>query len=147
MANIIEKLSDVLLPKAIEFGYEIVEIKYEKSELCVYIWKKGGVDLNDCEKFHNAASELLDEFDFTSGAQYTLSISSPGLDRAIVTDDDYRRNLDEDVEIIFYKATGKKKTHGKLVAYSQDEVTLSDGNKQKIYNKKDISVCRPYIKF
>ena len=136
MANVVEKLTEVLSPKALELGYEIVEIKYEKSELTVYIWKKGGVDLNDCEKFHNVASEILDGFDFTSGAQYTLSISSPGLDRPIVSDDDYRRNIDEEVEIIFDKATGKKKTHGKLVAYSQDEVVLSEGNKQKNYNKK-----------
>jgi len=147
MANVVEKLTEVLSPKALELGYEIVEIKYEKAELTVYIWKKGGVDLNDCEKFHNAASEMLDEVDFTSGAQYTLSVSSPGLDRLIISDDDYRRNLDEEVEIIFDKATGKKKTHGKLVDYSQDEVVLSEGNKQKNYNKKDISVLRPYIKF
>lgn len=147
MSNTVEKLYDLLSPKAAELGYETVEIKYEKSELIVYIWKKGGVNLDDCEKFHNAASELLDEFDFTSGAQYTLSISSPGLDRAIVTDDDYRRNLNEDVEIVFDKTIGKKNVRGILVDYSQNDVTLSASGKQKIYNKKDISVLRPYIKF
>ena len=87
------------------------------------------------------------EADFPS--EYQLNISSPGLDRPIVDDDDYRRNLGEVIEI-FYEENGKKeKIHGELKAYTSEDVTIIGGkNKKEItINKTKINKVLPYIEF
>ncbi len=133
-------------------GYEIVDIEYKKmygeNNLIIFIFKKGGVDLDDCEKVCQAIDIILDESDFTKGEAYNLNISSPGLDRLIVTNDDYRRSLDTEIEVIFDKPQGKmKKTNGILIKYDKDTLTLEKGGKENVYNKADLKTVRPYIKF
>ncbi len=134
-------------------GYEVVEIKYFKEykhpSLTIFVWKKGGIQIDDLEVLHNAVSDELDLYEADFPSEYQLNISSPGLDRPIVDDDDYRRNLGEVIEI-FYEENGKKeKIHGELKAYTSDDVTIIGGkNKKEItINKTKINKVLPYIEF
>ena len=108
-----------------ELGYEIVEVefakKYNGDNLTVFIDKKEGyIDITDCEKVHNAIDEPLDELDPTMGKPYTLNVSSPGIDRPIVTDKDYNRNLGEVLEVKLFQAIQKKKIFiGKLLSFDE----------------------------
>ena len=139
-------------PYVEDAGYELVDATFEKSygtdTLTLFIYKKGGVDLSDCEKVTSILDPVLDEFDFCSGG-YNFNVSSPGLDRPIVTMDDYRRNEGEEVEIVFKEPQGKKRSaHGKLVSYDEETFTLlSDKGKETVFAKGNAAVVRPYIKF
>ena len=148
----VEELKVILQPIIEKAGYELIELSFEKSygtdTLTAFIYKKGGVDLNDCEKVSVLLDPILDDVDFGSQG-YNFNVSSPGLDRPIVTMDDYRRNVDEDIEIVFKQPIGKKKSaHGTLVFYDEETFALKGTNgKETVYNKQDALCVRPYIHF
>ena len=63
----INELKDFLEKISLPMGVEIVDIEWndKTSALTVYIETESGVDLDTCEKFHNAIMEPIDEFDPT----------------------------------------------------------------------------------
>ncbi len=132
-----DELRGLLVSIAQPMGIEVVDVEFKMSKnpsLTVFIDTEDGVDLDTCEKYHNAIDAMLDEFDFTFGASYTLNVSSPGLDRPLKTPRDFDRHLGEDVEIRFYAPEkGKKYFEGKLVGYDENNVIIEmDGTEKKI---------------
>lgn len=148
-----EKVEEMITPIVNNLGMEIVEVAYEKKNsgmnLTIYIDKKGGVSLDDCEAVHHAIDEPLDQLDPTDGKPYTLNVSSPGLDRPIVSDKDYARNLGEVLEISTFKKIGASKRFvGELVEFNEDEVTLKDKKGKLVtLDRKLISKATKYIEF
>lgn len=133
----IDELKSILLSIAEPMNIEVVDVEFKMSKnpsLTVYIDTEDGVDLDTCEKYHNAIDPVLDEFDFTYGASYTLNVSSPGLDRPLRTPRDFDRHMGEDMEIRFYAPEkGKKYFEGKLVGYDDNNVIIeTDGAEKKI---------------
>lgn len=152
MASVKEKVENLVLPIIEGFGLDLVEVSYEKKydgmNLTIYIDKKGGVDLNDCEKVHRAIDEPLDELDPTNGASYTLNVSSAGLDREIKTDKDFNRNIGEELEIKLYQKIGKSKEYvGMLKSFDQEEITLDQNGEEIKLPRKVISKATKYIRF
>lgn len=153
MANIKKQVEDLVTPIANSFGLEIVEVAYEKKSvgmnLTIYIDKKGGVTIDDCEKLHNAIDEPLDELDPTNGQSYTLNVSSPGLDRELKTDRDFERNIGEVLEINLFKKIGlSKKFVGELKKVdSENIVIVTLKGKEMQINRDLISKATKYIDF
>ena len=110
-------------------GYEIVEIRYTKEygkfNLTVFIWHEDEVTLDDCEKVHNAVSDALDAAEDLFPADYVLNVSSSGLDRPIVTDDDFRRAMGTEIEAVAPECTYR----GTLTAYTADSFTIESAGK------------------
>ena len=119
-----QEIREVLEPLARDLGVEIYEIDFKQGKnpsLTVFLdtEKEGGIDLNTCESFHNAADPVLDELDPTYGQPYTLNISSPGLDRPFKKDRDYLRNIGKKVEVKLYAPyRGEKFFEAVLVEYN-----------------------------
>lgn len=115
-------------PLASSMGIEIVEIEAKVTKepyITIYIDTEDGVDLDTCEKFHNAVDPVLDEIDASNGAAYTLNVSSPGLDRPLKTDRDFERRLGLDVEVKLYAPLkGVKNFEGVLENYDGNNVTI-----------------------
>ncbi len=130
----VEEITSALLPTATAMDIEIVEVEAKvtkNSYITVYIDTENGVDLDTCEKFHNAIDPVLDELDPSFGASYTLNVSSPGLDRPLKTDRDFQRRIGKDVEVkLFAPLKGKKYFECKLVDYDGNNVVLLDGDEQ-----------------
>lgn len=152
MSKIAEIVEELVTPIAESLGCEVVEVefakKYNGDNLTVFIDKKGGVTLEDCEAVHNAIDAPLDECDPTNGKPYTLNVSSPGIDRPIVTDKDYTRNLGEELEVKLFQAVEKKKVFvGKLVKFNENTITLEIGEKEQDLERKMISKATKYINF
>ena len=130
----VEEITSALLPTATAMDIEIVEVEAKvtkNSYITVYIDTENGVDLDTCEKFHNAIDPVLDELDPSFGAPYTLNVSSPGLDRPLKTDRDFQRRIGKDVEVkLFAPLKGKKYFECKLVDYDGNNVVLLDGEEQ-----------------
>ena len=132
--NSVEEITSALLPTATAMGIEIVEVEAKvtkNSYITVYIDTEDGVDLDMCEKFHNAIDPVLDDFDPSYGASYTLNVSSPGLDRPSKTDRDFQKRIGCDVEIkLFAPLKGKKYFECKLIDYDGNNVVIEDGEEQ-----------------
>ena len=80
MANIEEKVENLLKPIIENLGYDLYDVEYVKEGknyyLRIFIDKENGIDLNDCEKVSNSINEKLDEADYIK-EQYYLEVSSP----------------------------------------------------------------------
>lgn len=150
--SVAEIVQEKLEPVVEKLGYELVETEYVKKQngmnLFLYIDSKDGITLEDCEKVHITVDALLDEFDPTNGAPYTLNVSSLGLDRPLKTDKDLNRNIGEDIEISLYsKIDGKKSFVGKLVSFTEDDIVIMAPKGEMTINRKQISKINKYITF
>lgn len=143
----IEEIENALLPIATALSIEIVEVEFKQGKapaLTVYIDTETGVDLNTCEKFHRAIDPVLDELDPTFGVAYTLNVSSPGLDRPLKTERDYKKCLNEKVEVKLYAPLkGKKFFEAKLIGFDENTVELEEkGETFKLEKTKIAKICR-----
>lgn len=146
--NQIFKIAQV---SAEELGYEIVDIEYQKGNkhdlLSIFIFKKEGIDLDDCTKMSHNIEKNLDNLEILTRPYY-LEISSPGLDRPIKTKDDYRRNLENEVEVKLYGPyNGKKEYVGILKDYNEHNVIICVENDIIEIPIKNISSMKQVIKF
>lgn len=152
MSKIAEEVREFITPIVEKLGYEIVDVefakKYNGDNLTVFIDKDGGVGIEDCETVHNAINEPLDELNPTNDNPYILNVSSPGIDRPIVTDKDFKRNLNEIIEVKLYQAVNRKKNYvGELVNFDENKITLNVDGTEIELERKMISKATKYIDF
>lgn len=129
---------------------EIVDIGFDNrtETLTVFIETEQGVDLDTCEKFHNAIMDPIDELDPSNGAPYTLNVSSPGLDRPFKTKRDFERNIGKEVEVkLFAPLKGKKLLEGFLTDYDGNCVAVKIGDEELKISLNKIAKINRAIKF
>ena len=149
----IKALDDIrafLQPFADGLQIEIVDIEWSEKDnsLTIFIETEGGVDLDTCEKFHNAIMLPIDDFDPTYDAPYTLNVSSPGLDRPFKTNRDFERNLGKEVEVkLFAPLKGKKLLEGVLTAFDENTVTVTTAKEEIKIVRNKIAKINKAIKF
>lgn len=135
---------------AVPMNIEIVEVECNENDgaLTVYIETESGVDLDTCEKFHNAIFDPIDELDPSYGEPYTLNVSSPGLDRPFKTFRDFERNLKKEVELKLYAPLkGKKFLQGILCGFDENTVTVTVGKEKLKIPRNKIAKINKAIKF
>ena len=145
-----EEVTELLEKIAEPMGVEIVEVECnEKSgALTVYIETEAGVDLDTCEKFHNAIFDPIDDIDPSYGEPYTLNVSSPGLDRPFKTARDFERNLGKEIELKLYAPLkGKKFLQGFLEEFDDNSVTVTIGKETVKIARNKIAKINKAIKF
>lgn len=154
MSKISEKVEEFIIPIVENLGkdIEIVEVefakKYNGDNLTIFIDKPGGVNIEDCELVHNAVDDPLDELDPTEGRPYTLNVSSPGIDRPIVTDKDFARNIGIELELKLFEPINKKKMLvGTLVAFNNDSIIVENNGENLEIERKKISKATKFINF
>lgn len=135
---------------ATPMGIEIVDLEWNDREtsLTVFIETESGVDLDTCEKFHNAILDPIDELDPTYDKPYTLNVSSPGLDRPFKTQRDFERNLQKEVEVkLFAPLKGKKFLEGVMTGFDENTVTITTDKEELKIAKNKIAKINKAIKF
>ncbi len=143
MANIEEKIEQLVQAKINELGYELYDVEYVKEGkeyfLRIFIDTDKGIDLNDCEKVNNGIMDLLDEADYIKES-YFLEISSPGIERKIRKEKHFDMAMGEAIEVNLYKAMDKKKViDGVLTGYDEDNIIMTYENDEISIPRKDIS--------
>ena len=140
----VEKIAEEILANT---DYELVDVEYVKERdwfLRVYIDKEGGIGLDDCQEVSGLLDEKLEELNIIND-RYILEVSSPGLDRALKKEKDFKREMGKVVDITLYKAIdGEKMITGKLTGYTKDIITIDDTREIAL---KDIALVRLHIDF
>jgi ribosome maturation factor RimP len=97
-----------------------------------------GVTHDDCTAFSRDFGTLLDVEDLIPGADYTLEVSSPGLDRKLRTLGDFERFAGSLVKLqTFEPIAGNRHWQGRLTQVNERAVTLDlSALKQKGKSKK-----------
>jgi ribosome maturation factor RimP len=84
-----------------------------------------GVTHEDCERFSHDFGTVIDVEDLVPGAEYTLEVSSPGLDRKLSRPVDYERFRGSLVKLqTFQPVAGNRHWQGRLTASSGGKITL-----------------------
>ncbi|MDE7379993.1 MAG: ribosome maturation factor RimP [Clostridia bacterium] len=146
----VEEINLMLKEIADPMGIEIVEVECNEKagSLTVYIETETGVDLDTCEKFHNAILDPIDEVDPSYGEPYTLNVSSPGLDRPFKTQRDFERNTGKEIELKLYAPLkGKKFLQGVLVEFDENSVTVELPKETVKIPRNKIAKINKAIKF
>ncbi len=132
-----KRLNALLQPLVEDLGYEFVGLEYSANPknalLVLYIDKPEGIQLDDCEAVSREVAALLDVEDPIAG-QYSLEVSSPGLDRPLFTLDQFQRFSGEEVKLTaFAPVAGRRKFKGRILGASDGTVRLEqDGNEVEL---------------
>jgi ribosome maturation factor RimP len=112
-------LADLLRPALTQAGVELVEVQWKGggpgSVLRLVVDRPGGIGLDDCERASMTASAILDAYDPIE-ARYTLEVSSPGAERPIHTEAEWRAALGRRVHVRFRDGDAERVVEGRLVA-------------------------------
>nr|WP_175586390.1 MULTISPECIES: ribosome maturation factor RimP [unclassified Pseudomonas] len=98
----LEQLQALLAPVVTGLGFECWGIEFvsqgKHSVLRVYIDKEGGILVDDCAEVSRQVSSVLDVEDPIS-SEYTLEVSSPGMERPLFTLEQFASHAGEQVKI------------------------------------------------
>ena len=102
MSSKLEQLQALIAPVVEALGYECWGIEFlsqgRHSLLRVYIDHADGVQIDDCEKVSRQVSGVLDVED-PIPSEYTLEVSSPGMDRPLFSLAQFAAHAGEQVKI------------------------------------------------
>lgn len=123
-----DQLIQLLRPVVEGLGYELWELEYAgRGVLRLYIDSlvpAKPITLDDCERVSRQVSQVLDEADPIPG-EYTLEVSSPGMDRVLRTHAHFARFAGEPVRIEMQAAlNGRKRFTGRLLEVSEEDLVL-----------------------
>jgi ribosome maturation factor RimP len=127
--NAAEQIAELIAPTVEALGLELWGIELQQqgkySLLRVYIEnREDGVGIEDCEKVSRQVSALLDVEDPISG-EYTLEVSSPGMDRPLFTAEQFGLYVGETVNIRLRTAMqGRRKFKGVIERVNEGVVDL-----------------------
>lgn len=112
------------------FGYELLGVQLlmqgRYSTLRVYIDSEEGITVDDCARVSHQVSGVLEVEDPISG-QYTLEVSSPGLDRPLFKAAHYEQHKGSDVSIkLLAPMDGRRKFKGELLGMQVHQVWLKE---------------------
>ncbi len=148
----VEKIAERLVEPIIDsLQCELVDIEYKKEGsqwyLRIYIDKTGGVTIDDCQAVSEQVSKLLDEKDPIPHS-YILEVSSPGLDRVLKKDSDFKRFKGSLIDVSLYKSIeGRKKYRGVLIDFTDEFLTVEVKEKTIDFKRSDIAMVRLAVEF
>lgn len=134
MPGKLETLQEIVAPAVAAEGYEFIGLEYhgqgKHSLLRIYIDTPEGIGITDCEKVSRQVSAVLDVAEPITG-EYTLEVSSPGLDRPFFTLEQMTRFVGHTVKVRLHIARdGQKNFSGKLVATEAENIVLEIDNQR-----------------
>lgn len=128
MAGKQTELEALLVPGIESLGYQCWGIEYlsqgRHTLLRVYIDHADGIDVEACAAVSRHLSGLLDVEDPITN-DYTLEVSSPGMDRPLFTLEQYQAHVGEQVKLKLRSPyEGRRNFQGIIRGVEADEVVL-----------------------
>ena len=153
-AELLQRLQRLAGRVAEGCGLELVELKLRGSGrrrfLRIAVDRPGpsGVGLEDCRRVSEAISGELESDDLIPGS-YVLEVSSPGVDRPILSADDIRRNTGRTVVVeTLEPIDGERRFRGVLLGAECDELRVQGEEETEIRIAiKDIAHAKQDVGF
>ncbi len=147
MPNIPEELLDHIQKEAKDAGYQLVDIVSKGGSgvlLEVVMDKEGGITLDECSTFNRRIMSWINDGEKISSG-FILDVCSPGLDRPLKSENDYKWAEGKLVEISVHEPVdGKSNLLGKLMESDEkNSVVVEDveGNSVQV-NKTNVAKAR-----
>ena len=128
MATKDQQITDMLRTTVEALGYDLWGIEYlsqgRHSVLRVYIEAENGIAVEDCARVSEQVGSVLDVEDPIAG-EYTLEVSSPGMDRLLFRLDQYPAYVGEVLELrLRVPFEGRRKFKGVLTGIEGEDVVI-----------------------
>ncbi|QKE64460.1 ribosome maturation factor RimP [Aquipseudomonas campi] len=128
MSSKLEQLQALLAPVVESLGYECWGVEFlsqgRHSVLRVYIDQADGVLVEDCEKVSRQIGGVLDVED-PIASEYTLEVSSPGMDRPLFSLEQFAKHVGEQVKIKLRSPfDGRRNFQGLLRGVEEQDVVV-----------------------
>ena len=128
--SIHQAVAKIIEPITQEENIELVDVEYKKVgktlALRIYIDKKLGITLDDCQRISRQVEDLIEVHDVIADP-YVLEVSSPGLDRPLKKERDFIRNKEKRVRVkSFSPINGKKQRVGTIQDFKNGTLYLKD---------------------
>jgi len=128
-----DQIEEVVTPVLRDHGLQLVDLEWRalrpRSVLRLFVDKPGGVGIGDCERASREIGDVLDAAALIEGT-YDLEVSSPGLDRQLRKDREFRWAVGRRVRCWL---AGGKEVHGRLAAVEPDRLVLErDGGRVEL---------------
>ncbi len=123
-----DRLETQIEPTVAGLGYELLGIERSRNAaaqlLRLYIDHADGITVEDCERVSRQVSDVLDAEQLVRG-EYTLEVSSPGLDRPLFTLEQHRRFIGAQVALRLRALVGgRRRVTGFLRAVADESLQL-----------------------
>ena len=121
-----DELFKLLEPEVENLGYELADLELKTAGrdglIRLFIDKEAGIVIEDCEAVSRQVSTLLDIEDPLPG-NYTLEVSSPGLDRTLTKPAHFLRFMGQDVRVkLRFPLDGRRNYRGALKAADDENI-------------------------
>jgi ribosome maturation factor RimP len=127
------RIEEVIRPVLGGHGLELVELEWRprrpRSILRVFVDKPGGVGIGDCERVSREMGDVLDVARLID-EPYDLEVSSPGLDRWLRTEREYRWARGKRVRCWLYDG---REVRGRLAEVASERLVVErDGERVEL---------------
>ncbi len=122
-------IRELLQPVVASLGCELWGIELQsgvkRKMLRIFIDREpDGVGIDDCERVSRQSASVLDVEDLIRG-EYTLEVSSPGMDRPLYELAHYKRYIGEEVAVkLRFPYENRKNFKGRLQGVDGDEIVM-----------------------
>jgi len=128
MATKEQQITDLLGATVDALGFELWGVEYlsqgRHSILRIYIDAENGITVDDCARVSEQVGSVLDVEDPITG-EYTLEVSSPGMDRLLFSLAQYPGYVGEMVELrLRTPFEGRRKFKGVLTGIEGEDVVI-----------------------
>lgn len=113
-------------------GYFLVEVRIAPgNHIKVFIDGDSGVTIDKCVTINRALYKQIEEDSLFSDSDFSLEVSSPGLDEPLRLHRQYKKNIGRHIEAILTDGTKKE---GKLVAVDEQGIVVEEraGKKKEV---------------
>ncbi len=149
--NILDrKIRDEIEHTINSIGFELMEIECSPNrnglKIVTFIDHLDGVTLDDCVKASKVIEPILDNENEDGG--YLLEVSSPGLNRKLITREHFDRFIGKTVKIkLKEKIDNRKNYKGELLTRNDNEIEVMVDNVKFTIGIDSIDICRIVPKF
>lgn len=138
----IDLLTELLKPAAEALGYEFLGVEFVgqgvHSVLRIYIDHEDGITVDDCTKVSHQASGIL-EVEDPINTQYTLEVSSPGMDRPLFTLAHFEKVVGQEISMRCHLGVnGRRKFKGVLSQVDENQLVIIVDNQDYTVDFQDV---------
>ena len=146
--NTVEVVETLAKPIAEQLQLSLWNIRFVKEGsywyLRIFIDKKSGVTIEDCEMFSHAISDALDRVD-PIDHEYCLEVSSPGLNRELTRPWHFKQYLGEQVIVKMIRPfEGEHEIKGTLNGFNDGMLQIQTDHGSHTISQKDTSWVHVY---
>ena len=130
-------MKSLIEPVVTGLGYDLWGMDHltqgRHSVLKIYIDAENGIEVDDCAKVSRQLSGVLEVEDPIRG-NYTLEVSSPGLDRRLYTLVQFEAFKGATIKLTLSRPfNGKRRFTGLLCGVEGDEVVVRSGDEETLF--------------